>query len=263
LLFYLLVRRLLARKPTIFQRDAKSIYFFSAMGVRRLSRDTVNSSVNSSETWALIDAKQEVKTAPIFLIDRSDLFLVIASSLRPSHWRDVDRYRPPTKIWLMEPFALEEIIQAQVFPITLCCYDVQRISFSRQRQQMKCSETSIQQFLQECGPSARDCYAYCESIPYYFAHHIRGRVKDIPWDTVTDVLTPQMGVSGLDDGLHKLFLVRPSPTNRSSPSFSIITKTVARLLHERDSDAQKLYRIRRVDPNSKSTADKLLKPLGP
>ena len=126
-LFYLLAHRLLAQKPTIFQRDANSIYFFSATGVRRLSRDTLDPSVKPSETWVLLDLKQEDKTAPIFLTDRSELFLVIASSPRPSHWRDVDHYRPPVKIWHMEPFGLEELIQAQVFLITLCCYDVQRI----------------------------------------------------------------------------------------------------------------------------------------
>lgn len=72
-------------------------------------------------------------------------------------------------------------------------------------------------------------------------------------------------VVGLDDGFHKLILVRPSPTDRSSPSLSIITKTVARLLHERDSDARwqnarKLYRTLRADPHSRSTAGKLLEP---
>ncbi|KAM6490570.1 hypothetical protein JOM56_013913 [Amanita muscaria] len=230
-LFYLLARRLLARKPTIFQRDAKSIYFFSATGVRRLSRDTVARSVELSETWALLDAKQEDKIAPIFLIDRSGLFL-----------GDVEHYRPPVKIWLMEPFGLEELIQAQ---------------------QIKRSETSIQQFLQEYGPSARDCYAFCELIPYYYEHHIRGRAKNIAWDTVADMLTGRKDVTGLDD--HKLILVRPSPTDRSSPSLSIITKTVARLLHERDSDARwqnarKLYRTLRADPYSRSTAGKLLEP---
>jgi hypothetical protein len=137
--------------------------------------------------------------------------------------------------------------------------------FSRQLQQIKRSETSIQQFLQEYGPSARDCYAFCELIPYYFAHHIHDRVKDINWDTVTDVLTARKNVIGLDDGSHKLILVRPSPADHSSPSLSIITKTVARLLHERDSDARwqnarKLYRTLRADPNSKSTAGKLLEP---
>jgi hypothetical protein len=52
---------------------------------------------------------------------------------------------------------------------------------------------------------------------------------------------------GLDEGSHKLILVRPSPADRSSPLMSIITKTVANLLHERDSDslgqnAWELYR---------------------
>ncbi|KAK2460078.1 hypothetical protein APHAL10511_007912 [Amanita phalloides] len=215
-ILFLLARRILDRKPTIFQRDVKSIYFFSDTGARRLSRDTVNPSVDSSETWALLDAKQEDKTAPIFLIDLSNLFLVIASLPRPSRWRDVEHYRHPVKMWLMEPFALEELIQA------------------RQLQQIKRSETSIQQFLQEYGPSARDCYAFCESIPYYFAHHIHDRVKDIAWDTVTDVLTARKDVIGLDDGSHKLILVRPSPTDRSCPSLSIITKTVI----ERDSDTR-------------------------
>ena len=137
--------------------------------------------------------------------------------------------------------------------------------FSRQLQQIRRSETSIQQFLQEYGPSARDCYAFCELIPYYYKHHIHGRVKSVAWNTVTDMLTARKDVVGLDDGSHKLILVRPSPTDRSSPSFSIITKTVARLLHERDSDARwqnarQLYRTLRADPHSRSTAGKLLEP---
>jgi hypothetical protein len=108
--------------------------------------------------------------------------------------------------------------------------------FSRQLQKIKHSEASIQQFLQEYGPSARDCYAYCELIPYYYHRFIRDRVNDIAWDTVTDMLTARKDVVGLDDdGFHKLILVRPSPADRSFPSLSIITKTVARLLHERDS----------------------------
>ena len=84
-------------------------------------------------------------------------------------------------------------------------------------------------------------------------------MKKIAWDTVTDMLTTQVDVVGLD----KLILVRPSPRGRSFPSLSIITKTVARLFHERDSDAwwqnvRKLYRTLRADPDSKSTAGNLL-----
>ena len=66
----------------------------------------------------------------------------------------------------------------------------------------------------------------------------------------------------MDDGSHKLILIRPSPTDRSSSSLSINMKTVARLLHERDSDARwqnarKLYGTPRADA---STAGKLLEP---
>src|SRR6266576_3015427 len=58
----------------------------------------------------------------------------------------------------------------------------------------------------------------------YYKHHIHGRVKNI--DTVTDKLTARKDFIGLDDGSHRLILLRPSPTDRSSPSLSIITKTV-------------------------------------
>ena len=136
--------------------------------------------------------------------------------------------------------------------------------FSRQLQSSKLrlhSETSIQQFLQKYGPSARDCYAFSGSVSHYH-RLVHDRVKNTAWDTITDILTARIG---MDDGSHKLILVRPSPTDRSSSSLSIITTTVGCLLHERDSDARwqnarKLYRTLRADPHSRSTAGKLLEP---
>jgi hypothetical protein len=104
------------------------------MGVQRLSRtNTVNSSANSSETWALLYAKQDDKTVPIFLIDRSDLFVVVGSSRRSSHSFKRKYFSLPYAMMFNE-------------------------YFSRQLQPIKHSETSIQQFLQEYGPSACDCY---------------------------------------------------------------------------------------------------------
>ena len=136
--------------------------------------------------------------------------------------------------------------------------------FSRQLQSSKLrlpSESSIQQFLQKYGPSARDCYAFSGSVSHYH-RLVHDRMKNTAWDTITDILTARIG---MDDGSHKLILVRPSPTDRSSSSLSIITTTVGHLLHERDSDAwwqnaRKLYRTLRADPHSQSTAGKLLEP---
>jgi hypothetical protein len=139
--------------------------------------------------------------------------------------------------------------------------------FSRQLQPSKYrqhSETSIQQFLQQYGPSARDCYAFSGCVPHYH-RLIQDRVKNIDWDTITRIVTARADGIGSNDGSHKLILVRPSPTDRSSPSLSIITTTVGHLLHERDSDARwqnarKLYGTLRADPHSRSTAGKLLEP---
>jgi hypothetical protein len=69
----------------------------------------------------------------------------------------------------------------------------------------------------------------------------------------------------LNDGSHKIILVRPSSSDRSSAVFTIITTTVSRLLHDRDSDARwqnarKLYRTLRADKESKATAGKFLEP---
>ena len=104
--------RLQAWRPTIFQIDTNSIYYFSETGVQQLPRDKREPSVDFSNTWALIDAKQDKETAPIFL--RSNIFLVVASSPRPTHWEDVEHYRPPAKKGFMAPFTLEELIQASV-----------------------------------------------------------------------------------------------------------------------------------------------------
>jgi hypothetical protein len=136
--------------------------------------------------------------------------------------------------------------------------------FSRQLQKIKNSETSIQRFLREYGPSARDCFAYCELIPHY-SRQLNQKVIDIPWDIITTALTARKVLISLNDGSHKIILVRPSSSDRSSPLFSIITKTVSRLLHDRDSDARwqnarKLYRTLRADPESKTTAGKFFEP---
>ena len=116
-----MVVRLLAKQPTIIQLEPKKIFFFFKDGVRRLPLLDLPSFVNPLETWALIDVKQMDKTASIFLQDRSSLFVVVASSPRPSHWDDIQRYRAPIQRWFMAPFTAVELIAASVLLARLSC----------------------------------------------------------------------------------------------------------------------------------------------
>ena len=120
---------------------------------------------------------------------------------------------------------------------------------------------SILDFFQTCGPSARDCYAFCEAIDDY-KDQVRERAKRTPWGTITKALTSRADLIGLEEGSHKIILISPNPENRSLPLPSIITKSIGALLHELDSEhrwqnARQLYRTLRADPESRATAGKL------
>ena len=127
-LFYVLVHRLLAQQPTIFQFDPHSIYLFFQGGVRLLPHHRLHPIVDVKHTWALLDTKRRNEIAAMFLREPDPVFLVIASSPQPSHWADAEHYMPPIRKWFMEPFSLQELIQALVFQsnhlvrvLTGCC----------------------------------------------------------------------------------------------------------------------------------------------
>jgi len=112
-LYYLLAIRLLKQQPTIFQYEDTSVVLFNKNGVSRLSPRSSLVQTPRSKMWALVDSNKSVGTpAAMFIRDRSPFFIVIASSPRSTRWEAVEHYRPPIKLWFMEPFTLTELIQA-------------------------------------------------------------------------------------------------------------------------------------------------------
>jgi hypothetical protein len=84
------------------------------------------------------------------------------------------------------------------------------------------------------------------------------------WPTITRALTGTQTLQ-LDDGSHKVVLIAPDPDNREVYRPHIVTKAVANMLCERDTNelwrnAHDLYRTMRLDPKTKSTAGWLLEP---
>ena len=115
-MYYILVKRLLEKKPTVLQNHSDVVFLFNANGCQELKVSTlVNFDQNvHQDTWALVDINQRVGK-PAEFIDSSPFFLVMVSSPKASLWYPVMRYRGPVAFWLMKPFSLAELIQASVF----------------------------------------------------------------------------------------------------------------------------------------------------
>ena len=112
-LYFILARRLLERKPTILQYREDVVHLFDGSGVSTLPLSYENFPHNSRSTWALVDSNQFVPE-PAKVLSRVSCryFLILASSPRLIRWDDVQRFRGPVNHLYMQPFTLEELIQA-------------------------------------------------------------------------------------------------------------------------------------------------------
>jgi len=116
LLYYILVKRLLDKKPTVFQNHSDYVLLFNNDGfqVEQASLFMDPGQSAHQDTWALVDMSPWVEELAVF-IQSSPFFTVIASSPKASRWDNIMRYRGPVAFWFMKPFSLAELIQASVF----------------------------------------------------------------------------------------------------------------------------------------------------
>jgi len=160
---------------------------------------------------------------------------VVAASPRRERWRSLRHNRPNIKVWYMEPFTLEELIQA------------------RELSEAKLSERNIKVFFEKYGPSARECFLCVD--PNDYDMWIRELVSGISWDTLTKAITLVSGAS-FDEGPHRIILVAPDPEDHFSPQVTIATKYINQLLWDQDAKAlwrnhRQLYRSLRLLPDGK------------
>ncbi len=137
-------------------------------------------------------------------------------------------------------------------------------SSSRHLQEHERSEQNIRLFWERYGPSARDCYAYCDDIPSYH-QVVRSKVQSMAWDTITKALTSGPSTINMDEGSHKVILIGPDPTNREEHLPSIVTKAITALLYEKDTEEQwrnthRLYRTLHADAKTRAGSGWLLEP---
>ena len=94
-------------------------------------------------------------------------------------------------------------------------------------------------FFENYGPSARDCYHYCEPNDLKsYDIDVRGKVNGMSWDLITEILISHPADVIMDEDSHKVLLIEPQPDDRSASRTTIISGTVSQLLWERDSYQQ-------------------------
>jgi len=113
-LYYLLVLRLRKKQPTYFQYSPDFVVLFDKRGVSVVSPFLGDRNA-PDDAWALIDSNTKVKTVP-WIFERSDSpnFVVLAASPRSERWKSLRHNRSNTRLWIMEPFTLEELLQVSV-----------------------------------------------------------------------------------------------------------------------------------------------------
>jgi len=144
LLYVLLVLRLRAQLPTIYQSRDSHLYYFADDGVSliNLTPSPIASNFKSRfhrSTWCLIDSNQSLDTVPVFIQDL-DLFIVQASSPRPHRYAWIDKATRPVLRYFMKSWTLPELLVGRVL------------------QDEVCSEAQIEFFSTRYGTSARSVY---------------------------------------------------------------------------------------------------------
>jgi len=116
LLYYILVKRLLEKKPTVLQYKPNVVFIFNDEGLhaRPASSFCERNLSGYQDAWALVDMNEDIEK-PADFIRSSNFFLLMASSPTPSRWYNVQMYRAPVTLWFMKPFNLVELLQASVF----------------------------------------------------------------------------------------------------------------------------------------------------
>lgn len=223
-LSYLLMRMLKAQERVVCQFEGNTIVLFDNTGATFISPVFVRKK-DFSNVLALIDCNQFIeRPAAIFAHDHAPFFCVVTASPRSSCWENIAHYGRLTT-WIMKPFTLSELIQA------------------RQLQDSSCSERHIEYFFNTFGPSARDCYTSYNDVDS-FEKMVVMKVNEMSWDIINKALEPGAKLINLDQGSHKVFLVRPHPGDRSVPITSIITPHVCQILTQADDKEQLLDWLR-------------------
>jgi hypothetical protein len=250
-LHFLLRCRLLAKLPTIVQRDGEGFTLFTEFGVRLFHRSpfrSVNACRLSSiqpDLWCLVDST-ETNPIPLQFLISSGLSLVQTASPRMgragwAHGRVKRKYYMP-------PFTLEEVIIAYVlhllrpFPAKF-----KNLAHSRSLQRSPPRESELQDWFDLYVPSAESAYSYAGDHANYEEDELQPALNMIKEPTSLKELAEDASALKKDDLSHHIFVFYPSNGYQRSecriPTSYLVSKVVERCQLLDDESRRKCFRI--------------------
>ncbi|KAM6494818.1 hypothetical protein JOM56_009441 [Amanita muscaria] len=184
-LYVLLVLRLQARLPTIFQSRDNHLCYFD---------DNEFKSQFDPSTWCLIDSNQHLNTVPGFIQDLK-LFIVQASSPSSYRFEWTKKATGPVSRYFMKSWTLSELLVGRVL------------------QDEACSEAQIESFSNRYGTSARSVYTNAADPSSYHAA-LQDRLTSITYEKL-DSLIKQLDLLEAVARLYKMFVRFPKARNNA------------------------------------------------
>jgi len=261
LLCVLLVLRLQAQLPTIYQSRASHLYYFADDGVYLINLTPSSIATNfkpqfHKSTWCLIDSNQSLDTVPVFIQDL-DLFIVQASESPPRQHRYawIDKATGPVFQYFMKSWTLPELLVGYVTYLLISEPFI--IPLSRVLQHKVCSEAQIKFFSTRYGTSARSVYVNA-SYPLMYETLLLQKMAKITYESVAKLFRE---ASQLDLG-GALVTISPGATRNAFQS-TFPTRYVYEKFRDSLSDhkletAARLYNIFVRNPNTKVPAGFML-----
>lgn len=234
----MLILRLQAGLPTIYQSMVDRMYLFNDEGVFEFpcgqKGDPDWTEVKSYDvpatTWALIDSNENLIHVPI---SYSRLFVVQATSPRPDRfaWRDKAPFHVTS--YIMKPWTISElhlgyvVYMFNIFFINSTC--------SRTLQQIVCSEEEVTTFFNLFGPSARSVYANASYVEEYESN-LLAKIGGITNTKDLEIIFWQAaGLNLSKDITHQIALISPGAF-RYVPDVLIPTKHIFEMLCDQFSE---------------------------
>ncbi|KAF8221560.1 hypothetical protein L208DRAFT_1414824 [Tricholoma matsutake] len=243
-LYVLLVLRLQARLPTIYQSRDTYLYYFADNGVFRIHLPGLVATNFKSQfypsTWCLIDSNQSLDTVPVFIQDL-DLFIVQASSPRPRfEW--MDKATSPVLRYFMKSWTLSELLVGYVTLIS----EPFVIPLSRALQRKVCSEAQIEFFSNRYGTSARSVYRHA-SRPSDYDITLLGKLTSITYERLDSLIRQSSALDLSGPVSHQIIILSPGSSRKAFestfPTRYIYEKLRDRLFNHKLEAVARLYDI--------------------
>jgi hypothetical protein len=262
-LYVLLVLRLQAQLPTIYQSRSSHLYYFAKDGVYliHLTPSLIATSLKSQfhkSTWCLIDSNQSLDTVPMFVQDL-DLFIIQASSPRPHCYAWMDKATRTVSRYFMKSWSLPELLVGYVTYLLISEPFI--IPPSRMLQNKDCSEAQIESFSTRYGTSARLVYTNA-SNPSIYETSLIDKMAGITYKEVAKLFREVQLFNLAGAVSHQLISISPGATRNA-----FVSTFPTRYIYEQFRDSLSTHKLEAVarlydifvrNPNTKVPAGFML-----